>query len=86
MWNDNTNKRYLTSLLIYTNTVENHLLDLMQTISMLNINVDSMNTINKVDKITYEVNCYVTGLEQLNKVILALEKSQYIEKVERAMR
>ena len=86
MWNDNTNKRYLTSLLIYTNTVENHLLDLMQTISMLNINVDSMNTINKVDKITYEVNCYVTGLTQLNKVILALEKSQYIEKVERAMR
>ena len=86
MWNDNTNKRYLTSLLIYTNTIENHMLDLMQTISMLNINVDSMNTINKVDKITYEVNCYVTGVEQLNKVVLALEKSQYVEKVERAMR
>lgn len=85
-WNDNTNKRYMSSLLIYTNTIENHMLDLMQTISMLNINIDSMNTINKVNKITYEVNCYVTGLEQLNKVILALEKNQYIEKVERAMR
>lgn len=85
-WNDNSNKRYLTSLIIYTNTIENHMLDLMQTISMLNVNVDSMNTINKVDKITYEINCYVTGIEQLNKVILGLEKSSYVEKVERAMR
>lgn len=85
-WNDNSNKRYLTSLIIYTNTIENHMLDLMQTISMLNVNVDSMNTINKVNKITYEINCYVTGLEQLNKVILGLEKSPYVEKVERAMR
>ncbi len=86
LWNDNTNKRYLTSILIYTNTTDNHMLDLMQTISMMNVNVDSMNTVNKVDKITYEVNCYVTGIEQLNKVILALEKSQYVEKVERVMR
>ena len=86
MWNDNTNKRYMTSLLIYTNTTDNRMLDLMQTISMLNVNIDSMNTVNKVDRITYEVNCYVTGLEQLNKVILGLEKSQYVEKVERAMK
>lgn len=85
-WNDNSNKRYLTSLFIYTNTTENHMLDLMQTVSMLNVNVDSMNTVNKVDKITYEINCYVTGLEQLNKVILGLEKSSYVEKVERVMR
>lgn len=85
-WNENTNKRYLTSLLIYTNTTDNHMLDLMQAISMLNINIDSMNTVNKVDKITYEVNCYVTGLEQLNKVVLVLEKNQYVEKVERAMK
>ena len=85
-WNDNTNKRYLVSLLVYTNTIENHMLYLIQTISMLYVNVDSMNTAHKVDKITYEVNCYVTGIEQLNNIILALNKSSYIEKVERAMR
>ena len=34
----------------------------------------------------YEVNCYVTGLEQVNKVILNLEKSSFVEKVERIMR
>ncbi len=85
-WNDNSNKRYMTSLIIYTSSIENHMLDLMQTISMLNVNVDSMNTINKVDKLTYEINCYVTGIEQLNKVILGLKKKDYVDKVERAMR
>ncbi len=87
-WNDkvNSNKRYFTSVLIYTNTLDNHMLDLMQTISMLNINVDSINTVDKVDKITYEVNCYITGVEQLNKMVLALGKSQYVDKVERVMR
>ena len=85
-WNNNTNKRYLSCIVIYTNTSDNHMLDLMQTISMLNVNVDSMKTMNKVDKIIYELDCYVTGIEQLNKVILSLEKHTYVEKVERAMR
>ncbi len=39
-----------------------------------------------IDKVTYEVNCYVTGVEQLNKMVLALEKNQFVEKVERVMR
>ena len=86
LWNDNTNKRYLTAVYIHTNTTDNHMLDLMQTISMINVSVDSMNTVSKVDKVTYEVLCYVTGIEQLNKMILALEKNQYVEKVERVMR
>ena len=86
LWNDNTNKRYLTSVLIHTNTSDNHMLDLMQAISMVNVSVDSMNTVSKVDKVTYEVNCYVTGVEQLNKMVLALEKNQFVEKVERVMR
>ena len=62
------------------------MLDLMQAISMVNVSVDSMNTVSKVDKITYEVNCYVTGIEQLNKMVIALEKNQFVEKVERVIR
>lgn len=34
----------------------------------------------------YEVGCYVTGLEQLNKVIMTLTKSSYVERIERVMR
>lgn len=85
-WNTNTNKRYLTCIMIYTNTTDNHMLDLMQIISMLNINIDGIKTMSKIDKIIYEVNCYVTGCEQLNKMILGLTKNEYVEKVERAMR
>ncbi len=85
-WNQNVNKRYLTCILIYTNTVENHMLDFMQSISILNINVDGIKMIDKVDKIIYEADCYVTGLEQLNKLILSLTKYSYVENVERVMK
>lgn len=85
-WGSNSNKRYFVSLIIYTNTKDNHMLNLMQSISMLNVSVDEIKTISKVDNILYEIGCYVTGLEQLNKVILTLTKTNYIDKVERVMR
>lgn len=85
-WGNNINKRYLTSLLVYTNDSSNHMLDLMQAISMLNVSVDEIKTINRGDNAMYEVGCYVTGLEQLNKVIMTLTKSGYVERIERVMR
>lgn len=85
-WGNNVNKRYLTSLLVYTNDSSNHMLDLMQAISMLNVSVDEIKTINRGDNAMYEVGCYVTGLEQLNKVIMTLTKSSYVERIERVMR
>lgn len=85
-WGNNINKRYLTSLLVYTNDSSNHMLDLMQAISMLNVSVDEIKTINRGDNAMYEVGCCVTGLEQLNKVIMTLTKSSYVERIERVMR
>ena len=85
-WNSNVNKRYLTCLLVYTNDSDNHMLDLVQTISMVNVSVDGIKTVSKGAKMIYEVICYVTGLEQLDKLILAINKNDYIEKVEREMR
>ena len=85
-WGNNTNKRYLTSIIVYTKDNNNHMLDLMQTISMLNVSVDEIKTINRGDNAMYEVGCYVTGLEQLNKVIMTLTKSSFVEKIERVMR
>lgn len=85
-WNTNVNKRYLTFILIYTNDGANHMLDLVQTISMLNVSVDGVKTMKKGDNNIYEVACYVTGLEQLNKLILTVKKHDYIDKVEREIR
>ena len=85
-WNTNVNKRYMTCLLVHTNSLDNHIVDLIQVISMMNVSVDGFKTVSRGDKTIYEVNCYVTGLEQLNKVITAINKNTYVEKVERTMR
>ena len=85
-WNTNINKRYGTNLLITLNTSDNHMLDIVQLISMANVSVDGIKTLSRGDKTTYEVYCYVTGLEQLNKLIQNINKNDYVEKVERMMR
>ena len=85
-WNTNVNKRYLTNLLIYSNSQENHMLSLIQTISNMNVSVDSIKTMSKTDAILYEASVYVTGLEQLIKLIALLEKQPYVDHTERMMR
>ena len=86
LWNDNTNKKYLTCLLLYINDNENHMLEIVQSISMMNVSVDGIKVVNRGDKATYEMTCYVTGLDQLEKLMINLGKHRYIEKIERAMR
>lgn len=85
-WNSNANKRYLTNILIYTNTHENHMLDLMQTMSTMNVSVDGINMMSKVGTILYSAGIYVTGLDQLNKLFASLEKQNYVDHCERMMR
>lgn len=85
-WNSNSNKRYLTSLSIYLIDNENHLLNLVQTISTMNVSIEGIKSINRGEKLIYEISCYVTGTEQLDKLILAIQKNKYVEKVERIIR
>ena len=47
---------------------------------------DGIKVINHGNKNIYEINLFVTGLEQLNKLLLVLNKSSFVEKIERAMR
>lgn len=85
-WNTNVNKRYLTTLLITTDNKKNHMLDLMQVISIMNVSVDGIKTVSHGDVDMYEVSCYVTGIEQLQKLDLTISKNNYVLKVERLMR
>jgi GTP pyrophosphokinase len=85
-WNSNINKRYLSCILVYTNDNENHMLDLIQSISMTNISVDGIKVINHGNKNVYEINMFVTGLEQLDKLLIVLNKYGFVEKIERAMK
>ena len=84
-WNTNTNKKYSTCLFIYMKNEENHMLDIVQTVSVMNIAVEGIKVMNKENPLTYELTCYVTGLEQLEKLILSLSKNSFVEKVERAI-
>ena len=85
-WNTNVNKRYLTNLLIYSNTHENHILELIQTISNMNVSVDGINMMSKIGTVLYSASVYVTGLDQLVKLISTLEKQSYVDHAERMMR
>ncbi len=85
-WNTNINKRYLSNLLIYANSEENHMLELIQIITNMNVSVEGIKTMSKADLSVYEASIYVTGLEQLNKLISMIEKQPYVDRVERMMR
>jgi len=85
-WNQNLNQRYLSCLIIHTNDQQDHILDIIQKTSMLDIPVDSIHTINKVGEVIYELKVYVRNLEHLNKLLLEISKQPYIEKIERIQR
>ena len=68
------------------NDSNNHMLDIVQSVSSMNVSVDGVKIMSKGDNAIYELTCYVTGLEQLEKVMLSLSKNSFVEKVERAIR
>ena len=80
LWNNNSNKHYLTCLAVTLTDNENHMLELIQAISMMNVSVDSIKNMNRGDKSIYEVLCYVTGIDQLDKLILNMKKNNFVEK------
>ena len=72
--------------MIYINDNKNHMLEIIQAISLMNVNVDGIRIMNRGEKSIYEVDCFVTGLDQLDKLLINLNKNKYIDKVERAFR
>ena len=68
------------------NDNDNHMLDMVQTVSTMNVSVDGIKIVDKEERAIYELSCYVTGLEQLEKLIVAIEKNSFVEKAERAFR
>ena len=85
-WNETNNNKYLTYLVIHSNDSKNHMLDLIQSLSMMNVSVDEIKVATRGENNVYEATCYVRGVDQLEKMKTSLLKQKYIEKVERAMR
>ena len=82
-WNESINNKYLATIMVYSKTNNNALLEIMQKATVSNISIDSMKTINKVDGVLYELDIWVKNLEQLNNFMRDLNNLSYIDSVER---
>lgn len=87
-WNKDTTKekRYLALLMLYTNTQDNKMAEIVQRTSIMNVSINSIKAISKPEGFTYELAICVRDLEHLEKVVLELNKQSYIYKIERVMR
>jgi GTP pyrophosphokinase len=80
-----TNKKFITSIMIYTNERDNKVLDIIQKINLFDIQVENVSTKSRSDANVYQVDIYVKDKESLDKLILSLTKVNYIDSVERVM-
>ena len=85
-WSPTTNEKYLATILIYSNTSDNKLLEMLQKLSMFDIHIDKFITVSRNQEAVYEADLYVKNLEHLEKVFLELQKLPYVIKIERLMK
>ena len=85
-WNNDTNKKYLCELLITSNTLDDHIVDIIQKVTKPDVTIDGIKTMSKTNVIVYNLSLYVRSVEQLNILIFNLEKESFITKVERVFK
>ena len=83
-WSGKSNKKYLSYLMVYSVSRDNHMLDILQTLSGMNISIEEAKVLNKDEEFVYQISIYVSSLDQLNKIIISLNNNKYIDNVERA--
>jgi GTP pyrophosphokinase len=82
-WNDTSDKNYTARLLIGTNNINNNLLDIVTKSSQRNLGIESINTINKGEKIDYELLVRVPNTESLKAFMQDIESLEFVTFVER---
>lgn len=85
-WDNNSNSKFLSSIVIYCNIDNNIMIDLAQKANVLNIGIASVKNINRSDEVTVEVTLNVINLEQLNNLIKAMQSLKYVKGVSRIIR
>lgn len=85
-WEKNIKTKFMTSIIIYTKTKKDMMIDIIQKASSLNITVGSIKNINKQNTFVYEIELYVTNADLLNKFINELQKEKDIDNVERLIK
>lgn len=82
-WNNNSDKKYLSNVLIYTNKKDELLTDIILKTSSLGINIKSINTISNTDYNVYDLDILVKDKEQLDKYMVILSQIKDVTSVER---
>ena len=85
-WNNVSDKKYETTIQIHNKEKTSKIVDIIQKLSMLDVNVSNFRTISRDEEEIYELDIYVRNKEQLEKTFVGLNKVSYITKVERVMR
>lgn len=80
-WNIESDKKYVSNVIIYTEKKDNILLDIISKTTALNIAVKSVNTIVSDDYNTYDLDVVVPDLEKLNNYINIMEQLPYVTSV-----
>ena len=84
-WSSNPASKYSVDLVIYSNTSDNNLADIIATTSKIDANINGVKIIDRGNNTVYEMQCFVRNLEHLEKVLLELNKKPYINNIERLM-
>ena len=84
-WNDETEKKYPTTLLIRTQKIDNMLLDIVSKTSNQNILVQSVNTFVHHDDVTYDITILVKDRDDLDKFVRDVESISQVYEVERVV-
>lgn len=85
-WNEVTEKKYPTTLLIRTQKIDNMLLDIVSKTSNQNILVQSVNTFVHHDDVTYDITILVKDRDNLDKFIRDVESISEVYEVERVVK
>jgi len=85
-WSDTPSRKYLTTVMIYTNTMENKLVEIIQKASAFDVSIDRIVTTSHGEKMNYEVDFYVMNVAVLEKMMASLWSLPYILNVERIIR
>lgn len=84
-WSSNPASKYSVDLVIYSNTSDNNIADIIATTSKIDANINGVKIIDRGNNTVYEMQCFVRNLEHLEKVLLELNKKPYINNIERLM-
>ncbi len=84
-WNTKIKNKYYSDIVIYTNTKDNKIVDIVQTSASMNIQIESINLLNKSDKNIYSLEVVISSIDEMNKYLKELRKIQNVVEVERIM-